>query len=310
VRLFVYAFGLKNLPGIRVCDLFKLLNATVGLVSGAELKEYKERLVAKYEGLIRSDERRAAIEIMGSEASQLLEMSREQAEQVIRKRVEIVVRENVIGYVTEKLRRRLEDSARSKDVTLTMSQLISGRETLKDALLASKILLGGGTPMKLCLEVIHDRFEREKATCASNAQLKLFVISDGDSGDGDPRPVAVRLKEIGVQIVSCYVSAVDFGQGKELYAKADRRWAEAVQVMFDIATSVAQESPELQYLREAGWVTNGPQLGWLKKMFGLRKRREAKLFAQVNHSIVLQEFLQVILATIQRGNLSKPVSLR
>jgi hypothetical protein len=45
-------------------------------------------------------------------------------------------------------------------------------------------------------------------------------------------------------------------------------------------------------------------------MFGLRKRREAKLFAQVNHSIVLQEFLQVILATIQRGNLSKPVSLR
>lgn len=110
----------------------------------------------------------------------------------------------------------------------------------------------------------------------------LLFISDGESTDGDPLPIACEIAASGVQVISCFVAASDTVEPRVLHARAGDMWPPGATSMFEVASVVHESDPVGEYLRDIGWTT---PLG-------------ARLFAQINHSSILAEFVQVILAPI------------
>lgn len=107
----------------------------------------------------------------------------------------------------------------------------------------------------------------------------LFVVSDGQSTDGDPASNFTALRDAGVTVVCCYVADQDHTPDpRHLLTVAPASWDAATRTMFDGA-SIVPDGPYLGYLREKGWqVPDG-----------------AKLFFQVNHSAVLAEIAEMVL---------------
>ena len=196
-----------------------------------------------------------------------------------------------------------------------------------------------------CLQLVNERFRRERTIAPPDSKYILFVVSDGESSDGDPRAPARAIEASGVQIISCFVTSSDATASKSLYCDPSRGWNSGAKAMFDIASRAPQQgSDELAYLRRAGWqVVEGepkeelspprePVLpsvqdgsGSVSRMWRALRRKPArtvtaaaaatpaqkpaatstpsvakqpKMFAQVNHSEHLEEFIKVILTPI------------
>ena len=94
-------------------------------------------------------------------------------------------------------------------------------------------------------------------------------------------------------IVSCYVTATDTIASKVLYANPRREWDAAARLMFDCASSLS--SYPIFRSRPRG-VTSG------------RWKYGARLFAQINQSDYLSEFMQLVVSPIDRPAQPEPVS--
>jgi hypothetical protein len=300
LRVFACVYGLK-LPGVEVCDLFRLVDVLDSLAEDPGLNATKQRLTAEYERRLRNDERAVAIEVMGSDAYSLLRMSRAKAEQVVRERIEQEVRKRLRNEGAQLVRTKLEDGMRqSGAVVLTLGELTRRWEVLRTGISGSNEFLGGSTPMRHCMEMIEVIFAREMSLEPTLSRFILFVASDGVSMDGDPREAAARLRRQGVQVISCFVSSTDIVQGKKIYSKKLSSWPSGAQTMFDIASRVSTEGAECRYLEGAGWKASERSglLAHLQGLFGRKPQSSVKLFAQVNHSSVLDEFLRTVLAPL------------
>lgn len=222
---------------------------------------------------------------------------------------------------------------------LTFAELTRRWGEMRTGIGASNKLLGGSTPMCECLRLVKERFVRERALAPADSKYILFIVSDGESSDGDPRTAARLIEDSGVQIVSCFVTSSDQTVSKRLYSDAAPSWNSGAKGMFDIASRAAEGSAELDYLRKAGWQIEEPEaepesiisaeapgtryaggglLASLWRALGRQRARPAavpapppavtrkasvapqvKMFAQVNHSEHLEEFIKVILTPIQ-----------
>ena len=71
--------------------------------------------------------------------------------------------------------------------------------------------------------------------------------------------------------------------------------------MFDLASCVSITSPELQFLLKRGWRIRNSLLSSIADFGRTSGRTEiaSRLFAQVNHSEHLEEFMQVVLAPLR-----------
>jgi len=169
--------------------------------------------------------------------------------------------------------------------TLTLQELRQKWSSFRDGIRGTNEYMGGGTPMREAFELANSRF-RGAILGVPGPKLMLFVVSDGQSGDGDPGGAATEMKKMGVTIISCFVASSDVAPPRELVnvAPADL----GAQTMFDVASTVIDGSPEEQYLRECGWkfpVDSG--------------QRAPKLFSQINHTEVLNEFIQLVLTPLR-----------
>ena len=140
------------------------------------------------------------------------------------------------------------------------------------------------TPMKKALGEIEKRFDRELKKRAKETDSVLFVVSDGLPTDGDPRPIAQALREKGTTIVSCFVTDKNVVNPKILFSEAANGWGDGAKLMFDMASTIKKDSSFAKFLLEKDW-----QMG-----------NEGKLFVQVNHSEVMEEFIRVIVSPMEK----------
>jgi hypothetical protein len=105
----------------------------------------------------------------------------------------------------------------------------------------------------------------------------LFVISDGEPTDGDPRSAFSEIRNAGVSIISCFVTDADIADPRVLWAKPQSGWSEGARLMFDIAAPLDERGAFARCLLSRGWEIEAG----------------ARLFVQVNHSTVLEEFIRI-----------------
>ena len=136
----------------------------------------------------------------------------------------------------------------------------------------------GSTPMLEALLMVRDRFAAELRVRQYRQPPVLFLLSDGvpDSGTSpDVRQIVHQLKDDGILIVSCYVTDADAIESRRLVAHTRVGWPEGAQLMFDCASLIEDGSPLAAYLADQGWQIDAG----------------GRLFAQVNRSDVLKEFM-------------------
>lgn len=152
----------------------------------------------------------------------------------------------------------------------------------------------GATPMVEALETVGRLITKELGSAAYATDPLLLIISDGlptDGGEDAPSKVTsacAHLKELGVIVLSCYITDEDLTMHRTLYEAAPQNWSPGARLMFDSASRLSRTSVLWQHLHEHNW-TAPPR---------------SKLFAQINQSEILSEFVEALLGPIeQQGEL-------
>ena len=173
----------------------------------------------------------------------------------------------------------------SSSVSENFSSLASSslHDRIQDLLEPIKPYIYGGTPMCKALTHAKEVFEKENAKPAV-----LFLLSDGMSADGNPRPIAQELHELGVTIVTCFLTADHIDNPKCLY---DPEWKFPDQsvrgVLFDMSSSMQNTHTPISYLVDAGWEL--PLSG------------ESRLFLQANSLDVVNEFCEILVSQMTKS---------
>lgn len=176
--------------------------------------------------------------------------------------------------------------------TVELSHLIDNWSHYRQCITTLKPHMLGATPMVTAFSIAQEIFE-------TNASLEtdrfLLVISDGLPTDGPidnrreggmrmVRQYGTKLQQASVTILTCFVTTADITSYKKLYMVAEPMWSPGATLMFDIASELQDDSEFAEHLLEYEW----------------EAPRQAKLFAQVNQSETLNEFVQMILAPLAR----------
>jgi hypothetical protein len=269
VRLFVYGFGLRQ---GRVCDLLSLMRAAGDVVSQDEIESLKRRYVREIEA------RYAGYSGLGGLARQfgfggLVDV----AEREARRNAEQEVRTRIETEIARRLRDRLQALG---DTTVTPEELVELWSGSAERIEGAEAFIYGDTPMCEALELVAARFSRELAASPAGTEAILFLLSDGAPTDGNPLPVAQRLKAMGVTIVSCLITNRDIAEPKQLFSRSEGHWQAEPRLMFDMASRLPVPSPFADYLEQQQW----------------KLPPRARLFVQANHSQVVEEFARVVLS--------------
>lgn len=276
--VFAYGFGLR---GLQVCDLLSLMQVGKHVITKQEIEdlkdEYARQMKSQYSGY-----------------GGLADLARSyglgglvnQAERTLRANAEAEIRQKIMLEVKRRIERQLVDIG---DTTLPIEDVASLWDSSGETLGNAEELIFGNTPMTEAMNLILARFQRELENRSEKTQPILFIVSDGEPTDGDPMPAIKGLQELGVTIVSCYVTDRDFANPRVLYGEADPMWDHGTKLMFKAATHVGDESEYARFLLDKGWTIN----------------QSAKLFVQINHSTILEEFIRVILSPLEDRNTVK-----
>ena len=164
-----------------------------------------------------------------------------------------------------------------------LDQLVKHRASFKAHIEQIAPSMFGDTPLRKALETAAHRLTGALANreCADNPLL--FIISDGlptDASSYEILSIAERLKDQGVVIISCYVTNVNLSEPRKLSPRPDPGWSEAAQLMFECSSAIQPGSPFWSHLSEYGW----------------QLQSGGRLFAQINHTEILSEFLSLLLS--------------
>ena len=117
-----------------------------------------------------------------------------------------------VQHVTE----MLDDLLQSKVSSSSSSSL---HDRIHELLEPIKPYIFGGTPMCRALKDAVAVFRETNVT-----QKVLFILSDGQSTDGDPRPIAEELRDLGVTIVTCFLTSDHIDDPRRLHYEVDPSW--------------------------------------------------------------------------------------
>jgi hypothetical protein len=265
VRFFAYGFGLR-LGGLGVCDLLTLLKAARETNTSEEI----EAATCEVER-----EARAQADTYSSWIG-LAEryLGRETVSSVARSLGEDAVRQRLLARMLSRMESLGETTVSIGDLADLWAQSGNTLDRAKDVIF-------GDTPLTATFQRLVRRFETERQYDSSETQKVLFVLSDGEPTDGDPRPIAKTLPS-DVTIVSCFVTNRDVTLARTLFAVPDSTWSSGARLMFDISSVAEPDNPFLQLLQARGWIVPA----------------EARLFLQVNRSDILEEFVSGLTAYV------------
>ncbi|HYR07217.1 MAG TPA: TIR domain-containing protein [Longimicrobium sp.] len=266
--LFAYGFGLQIGT---VCDLLTLMKVAKGVITPDEIEAVKQEVEAE------ARQKYAGYGDVASTLGRFLGQGAVRAAQDAARRMgESAVRSRLLALARPRIEERL---ARGGDTTVRIGELAALWSASGETLENAESLIFGNTPMREAFAAISARFERERAHVAADAPRVLFVLSDGEPTDGDPRPLASELLRSGVMIVSCFVTDQNVTSARTLFTAAEPLWSAGAKLMFDIASEAEPGNPFVGLLVGQGWTV--PE--------------RARLFVQVNHSEVLEEFIRGLL---------------
>lgn len=138
----------------------------------------------------------------------------------------------------------------------------------------------GGTPMCKAMNDALTVFKQ-----AGEESKVLFILSDGQSADGDPCPIARELHKLGVTIVTCYLTADHIDNPRCLLDKAHPGWPkDGRSVLFEMSSTRMNVETPLSYLIDAKWEL--PSSG------------ESRLFVQANSLDVVDEVCETVVSQL------------
>ena len=130
----------------------------------------------------------------------------------------------------------------------------------------------GGTPLIQAMRHSVDLFSHSKF---ANHKKLLFILSDGEPTDGGDPPVE-ELSDLGVTIVSCFITRDGLSDPRRLYSLLDESWEVPAKFMFNMSSIVTtQNLPHTVFVKK----------GWKIDI----ENNETRLFFQVNHPNVIKE---------------------
>ncbi len=134
----------------------------------------------------------------------------------------------------------------------------------------------GRTPLRKALSEARSIFGEKEYI---NHRKLLFVLSDGDPTDEEEKDSHPDFAEMGVHVMCCYITTDDLLDPKRLYSsQADVQ--KSAGFMFNLSTSVStQQLPSTIFVKR-GWTVDVVD-------------NETKLFCQVNHPDLIEEFCNV-----------------
>src|SRR5208337_4876364 len=274
--VFAYAFGLSTSP--EVVDLLALLAAAEGVITPGEIEQLKQRYseeirqsYAGYAGLASL----ARSYGLGGLVDQYAAGARASAEEEVRGRI----KEEIMGRVRKRL-------ATKSAVTTSLTELARLLSAGPTSFNYAEHFIFGGTPMRKCLEQVADRFALEAGKLpVGSHKFLVLVVSDGEPTDGDPMSALARIRSQGVFVASCLVTDADVTEPRRLYAEPCAEWNRAARLMFEAASAVEDDDVYRELLEGQGWLV----------------APKSRLFTQINHSEMIDEFLALAFSRAQGG---------
>ena len=141
----------------------------------------------------------------------------------------------------------LDDLLQNKVPSASASRSPSLHDRIHELIEPIKPYIFGGTPMCKALN------DAEAVFSKTNATSVLFILSDGESGDGDPRPIAQKLRDSGVTIVTCFLTSDSIDNPRRLLDEGDPNWRGGMSVLFEMSSTMQNTHTPISYLIDANW---------------------------------------------------------
>lgn len=116
----------------------------------------------------------------------------------------------------------------------------------------------------------------------------LFLLSDGESTDGNPVQFAQQLRDSDVTVFACLLTSNNISHPRRLYYEPDPNWTQAQKQLFELSSTVENSHSAMSILLEQNWEL--PSSG------------HSRLFIQANHPDVINEFTNVIQYMTENNN--------
>ena len=183
-----------------------------------------------------------------------------------------------------------------REVSKKLEDLLGGPSSSDEQSLHAKIdevieeirpFIYGGTPMRKALTCAQAIFEESKED-----HKVLYIISDGDSADGDPRKIAQSLSKMDVIIATCFLTSDHIEKPRSLIYDPDPSWgrddgrSEGRRVLFEMSSIVKNTHTPISYLVDADWE--------------LSPKGESRLFIQANSLDVVNEFCRIVISQMSK----------
>lgn len=205
--------------------------------------------------------------------------------------VELIRQRGVKAQVStqDEIRQRVSQRIRQKidsigDTTLSIGEVTDTWSQSDIFLQNFEDMIYGGTPMCKALNVVKERFRKELSGHKEKRDLVLFLLSDGEPTDGNPLSIAREIKAMGVSIICCLIDNKDIIDPQILFNQPNPSWNNNTCLMFEMASEIEEKSHFVRFLLKKGWTINS----------------QTKMFVQLNHSKVLEEFIQIILSPLDQ----------
>lgn len=280
-RVFAYGFGLRH-RSFAFADLFSLMKVSQDLITNDEI----ERLKRKHTEAVRRryEAKASQYRDVGGLLGSLVPSFVAGVQDSMRAQAESEVRELVLSEIADRVAGRLGELG---DTTLTIHEVAELWGESESAFDNASELIFGNTPMCAALNAVQTRFGRELRDRPPGTWASLFLLSDGAPSDGSPRSTALSLQKLGINIVSCFVTNHDVADPRTLYGQPLANWPEEARLMFDVASELPDDSELSSFLLKKGWII----------------QPKARLFVQLNHTDVLNEFVDVLMLPAHRREL-------
>lgn len=146
-----------------------------------------------------------------------------------------------------------------------------------------KPFIFGSTPMVKSLNHAKNIFYQSKAD-----QKVLFILSDGESKDGDPLPIVKHLHS-DVTVITCFLTADEIRNPKRLMddENFDLASGGGARDMFKMSSKMHNTKAPVSYFVDAGWEL--PTSG------------ESKLYFQANSLDLVDEFCKIIFSHVKKN---------
>lgn len=117
---------------------------------------------------------------------------------------------------------------------------------------------------------------------ATTDKKVLFILSDGESRDGDPRKFEKELRGLDVIIITCFLTSEPIRNPRCLFDPKQVIGRSGKQVLFEMSSTMKNMDAPITYLIDANWEL--PPSG------------ESRLFLQANSLDVVNEFCKIVVS--------------